>query len=149
MESAASWLLAGRIGPVEGSAILEMTLLGLLPSAKKFIDGEELEGGEAVRVFGERLRRARPVVVPGPDLLPFFRVQKLQVGLGGFGCTMPGGHFVPHRDRRLRQNADRRRDHFELVFAQFVERQEGFILPGEQHVPNASLSKSGGGTAGA
>src|ERR1035441_764379 len=96
MESAVSWLLAGRIDPVEDSAIFEVTLLGLTPTAEDFIDGEELQRGEAVRVFGERLRRARPVVVLGPDLLPFFGVQKLQIGLGGFGCTMPGGRSEEH-----------------------------------------------------
>ena len=41
----------------------------------------------------------------------------------------------------------RRHDDLELVGAEFVERQEGLVLPGEQHVADAALGEGGGRAA--
>jgi hypothetical protein len=39
------------------------------------------------------------------------------------------------------------RDDVELVRTQFLQRQQGFVLPGQQHVADAALDEGGGGAA--
>jgi len=59
------------------------------------------------------------------------------------------GHLFDHRHRRLRQDADRRHDDLELALAQFVDGQEGLVLPGQQDIADAALDEGGGRTTGA
>jgi hypothetical protein len=106
-----------------------MFLLRLLPSAEGVVDREQRHLGELAGIFCQGLRGLRPVVILRADLLAFFGVEKFQIGLGDLSGAMLGRHFIDDADRRLRQNADRRSHHFELIFAQLTQRQKRFVLP--------------------
>src|SRR5258705_3853948 len=56
---------------VEQAALVEMGILGLLPAAKDFIDGEESELGKHSAVFCGGLLVARAVKIPAGDVLAF------------------------------------------------------------------------------
>ena len=97
-------------------------------------DGEELDLGELALVFGEHGRRARPVEVLRRDFLARVGVQVLEIGFRYRARAMLVDVFVDDGNRRLGQNAGGRVDDLEFVGAEFLQRQIGFVLPGEQHV---------------
>src|SRR3989304_4809525 len=74
--------LPGLVDLVEDPAVGEVGPLGLLPASEDVVDGDEFYPREGVRVLlGHRLE-ARPVEMPGRDLLPLGCVEVLEVGLG-------------------------------------------------------------------
>jgi hypothetical protein len=52
------------------------------------------------------------------NLLAFFAIQVVQIGLGDLARAALVDVLVDDRDRRFRENADRRDDDFELVGAE-------------------------------
>ena len=121
------------------------------PAAEqRIVDRDELDLGEAleVRRIG-RSRVGRTVEVLGDDLLALVAVEVLEIGLGDLARALLVDVLVDQRDRRLGLDRGRRHDDVELVGAEFVERQEGLVLPGEQHVADAALGEGGGRAAGA
>src|SRR5690606_3595113 len=76
-------LAARGIDLVEDAAVGEVGLLSLAPAAKRVVDGDELDLGEAGDVGGVGvLGLERPVVVLGGEALALGRVEILEVGLG-------------------------------------------------------------------
>ena len=75
------------------------------------------------------------------DLLSRLGIEIFEIRLGhGFGSTFL--HDAIHnRHRRFSQDADRGCNEFELTFAELFDRKNGFVLPGDQHVANATLHK--------
>ena len=97
--------------------------------------------GNWLGVLCQGLRRLRAVIILGADFLSFFGVEEFQVGFGDFGGAVLGCHLIDDAHRRLGQDADGGRDHFDFVFTKFVEREVGFVFPGEQHVADAALRR--------
>ncbi len=125
-----------------------MLLVRLGPTAELLVDRDELqlrEAGDVGRI--RRLRLEGPVEVPGDDLLRLRRVEELQIGLGNGAGAALVDHLVDHRHRRLGENGERGRDDVELVGAEFLHRQIGLVLPGDQHVAEIALDEGGGGAA--
>ena len=91
--------------------------------------------------------RPRAVVIPRRDFLPLRRIEKVQVGLGHGGRAVARGYLIDHGDGRFGQNAHRRHNQFEFVLAQFVDGQEGLVLPCHQDIADAALHEGGGGAA--
>src|SRR5688572_21409395 len=58
-----SWFFRRLIDFVEQAAFVEMDILGLLPAAEDFIDGEEAEPGKHRAVFGGGFLDTRPVEI--------------------------------------------------------------------------------------
>ena len=87
------------------------------------------------------------VVVLGDDRLAFLRIEEVEIGLGDLARALGIDIGVDDRDRRLGEDRGRRIDDVELVGAEFVERQIGFVLPGEQHVAQALFGEGDGRAA--
>ena len=113
------------------------------PSRRKPVDGEQLDLRELRGVLRGHRRVARPVVVPGRDLLPLGRVQVLQVGLAPpprvlclfatLSTTATGGSA-----RMLTDGVD----DLELALAPIsFDREQRLVLPGDQHVADAALDE--------
>src|SRR5262245_58710692 len=66
---------AGLIDLVEVCAVLEVRLVGLVPAAERFLDGEERNGLELSLVLLGGLGIARAIVVLASDVLAFRRVE--------------------------------------------------------------------------
>ena len=67
---------------IEVCAVGEMYLVGVLPSAKNLIDGEELHLSEVLRILFAGLHQPRSIVVLGRYFLAFGGIEIFQVGLG-------------------------------------------------------------------
>ena len=134
---------------VEHAAIGEVGLLGCGPAAEGVVDGEELYRCKLLGVFGGDFGVTRAVVVFAGEGLAFGGVQVFEIGGGDFAGAAFVDDLVDNADRRFGKDGDRRRDQIELVGAEFLERQIGFVFPGDQHVANAALDKGGGRAAGA
>ncbi len=89
-----------------------------------------LMSGKRLRssAIGElRLRRA--VVVLGDDLLADRAVEIIEIGLRGLQRALLLGVAFDQRHRRLGLDRDRRHDDVELVGAELVDGEEGFVFP--------------------
>src|SRR6185312_4000538 len=75
------------------------------------------------------------------DLLAFRRVEILEVGFGDLAGALLVDVLVDDRDRRLSEDAQRGNDDLELVGTQLLDRQLGFILPGDEDVADAALDE--------
>ena len=65
-------LFAGREDFVEHAPVIEMLLLGLLPTPEKFVDSEQLQLREAIRILRGYCFESRTIVILCSDFLPFF-----------------------------------------------------------------------------
>ena len=135
-----------REDAVEQAAIGEVLRLRRIPAAE-VLDRRHRQRREP---FGEFLRHrlvARAVERLADDPLRRRRVEVLQIGGGNGARALLVDHAVHHRDRRLRQDADRGIDDFERIGAEFLPRQPGLVLPGQQHVTQFALHEAVGGAA--
>ncbi|MNS84121.1 hypothetical protein D3C72_1179340 [compost metagenome] len=82
------------------------------------------------------------------NVLTFFGVQVLQVGLGHGTRALLVHVLVHHSHSGFGQDGDRRGDHVELG-AEFFFEQVGLVLPGDEHITLVALGKGDGGAAGA
>ena len=89
----------------------------------------------------------RTVVVLADQMLGLRGVEKLQIGLCRLARAVGVGIALHHRHRRLGQDADRGCHDVELALAQFLLRQIGLVLPGQQHVADAALGEGDERTA--
>ena len=136
-----------QINLVENAAVGKVSLLRLCPAAEFLVNGDELHLAEIGGVFGGDGRVARAVKILRRDFLAFVGIKIFQILLRHFGRVMAFGIFVHHRHRRLGQNAQRRRDDFKLVRAEFLEREVRLVFPRQQHVADAALGKRDGRAA--
>ncbi|MNK73376.1 hypothetical protein D3C87_928710 [compost metagenome] len=124
-----------------------MLLVGLRPATEGLVDGHQRELGELLVVLGLGLVGGRAVEVAARDVLAFVGVQVLQVLLGHGARALLVDHLVDHRHAGLGQDGDGRHDDLELLGAEFLQRQEGFVFPGQQHVAHAALHEGDGRAA--
>src|SRR2546423_514522 len=103
---------------VKNAAVIEMGLLGLLPSAKDRIDREQLNVRE-IRSGLRRRCKAGPEIVLRNDLLAGVRIEVFEIGLGHRAGAMTVYDFVNQRNRRFRQNTGRGINDLEFVLAEF------------------------------
>ncbi len=80
-------LRSRRVDFVEHAAVVEVTLLRLLPSAEEFVDGEKLELRKAIRVLGRDLFQARTIVILRADLLALLGVKEFEIRFGDFAWS--------------------------------------------------------------
>ena len=80
------------------------------------------------------------------NVLAFFGVEVLQIGLGHGTGALLVHVLVHHRHGGLGQDGDRGRDHVELG-AEFLFEQIGLVLPRHQHVALVALRKRDGRAA--
>ncbi|MNE94185.1 hypothetical protein D3C80_1921220 [compost metagenome] len=74
----------------------------------------------------------------------------LEVFGGNRGIAFLVGILVDHGHRWLGEDRQRRHDDFELVAAAvFLQRQEGFVFPGQQHVALTVVDEGDGRATGA
>src|SRR5437762_1606517 len=132
---------------VEDAAIGEMCLLRLLPAAEFVIDGEEGNLGEGILVLRSDRCVAWPVGVLRHDLLRLRRIKEVQIGFRLLAGALRIDDLVDHSDRRLSEDTFARRHDLEFIAAEFLERQEGFVLPGEQDIADAAFDEGHGRTA--
>ncbi len=86
-------------------------------------------------------RIGRAVVVLRRDLLAFRRIEILQVVFRQLAGAVLVDDLVDHRDRRLGEDRGGGHDDFELVGAELLHREQGLVLPGEQHVADPALRR--------
>src|SRR5271163_429396 len=123
------------VDPIESTMIGEMRGLGTGPAAEYGIDGNESWNvGELLRVAGGNGGIAGSVEVFGRDFLSLGGVEIFQVFLGDLAGPVLVDVLVHQADRRLRDDAERRRDDVELRGTQLLDGQKGLIFPGQQHV---------------
>src|SRR5471030_950111 len=134
-------LFSRLVDLVEDAAVGEMDLLRLGPAAEHLVDREERQLREALGVSPGDLGRARPEIVARDELLAFRRIEMLEIFLGDRARAAAVDRLVDDRDRRLGEDADRRRDDLDLVLAELVDRQEGLVLPSDQAVALAALDE--------
>src|SRR5215469_15240618 len=142
-------LIARPVDLVEHAAVGEMGCLRLFPAAEHLINGEKRDLREFIGVAASDLGIARPVEMLGDDFLGFGRIEQLQIGLGRGTGAMLVDDLVDQSDRRLGQNADRRRHDLEFVLAELIEYQKRLIFPGDQHIALTPLFKGNRRAAGA
>src|ERR1019366_2383767 len=91
---------------VEDASFVKMNFLGPGPAVKDFLNGKGLDVGKGLLVPPGHFGQTGPEKMVGGDFLAGRRPEKIQVGFGdGAGAPLVH-HFVHHRDRRLRQNAE-------------------------------------------
>ena len=130
------------------SAVGEVRGLRLVPAAELLVDREGRHLREILRMRRGDLRIGRPVEVLGRDLLAFRRVEILEIGLRHVAGAMLVDDFVDDGDRRLGQDGKAGNHQLDLAGAEFLDGEEGFVLPRQQHVADAALHESGGAAAG-
>ena len=119
-----------------------MRCLGLLPTAKRLVDRNQLNLGEASEiVLGGGFGLERAEVVLGDDRLRLRRIEEVEISLGHLARAFRIDVAVDERHRRLRKDRQRRRNDFELVLAELVERQKGVVFPSDQDVAEAALGE--------
>jgi len=117
-------------------------LLGLVPAAEDVVDGDQVDLGELLGVLGGNLGITRAVVVLGSDLLPFGGVEVVEVGFGDLARTALVDDLIHNRDGRFGEDGERGGDDVELVRAKFLDREVGFVLPGQQDVTDATFEEA-------
>src|SRR5579871_5084696 len=115
-----------------------MLLLRARPAAE-IGDRDEFERGELAGVARRHLRIARPVEMPGDDLLAFLAVEVAEIGLGDLPRAALENDLVDDGNRRLRQDTDRGNDDLQLVRADLAHGQVRLVLPREQDIAYALL----------
>src|SRR5690606_40714837 len=68
--------------------------------------------------------------------------------LGDFTGALALDVLVHHGHRRFGEDRQRRRDDLEVVAALFLERQEGLVLPRQQHVADLVVDEGDGRATG-
>src|SRR6185312_9532724 len=119
---------------IENAAFREMILLRPRPTTENVVDGKEFDLREGIFILLCDLRIARTIGIARGDFLSILCIPVLQIGLRSGSRALFIGNGVDDGERRLGQDRRRRRDDLELVLAEFAERQEGFVLPGDQHI---------------
>src|SRR5690606_35018189 len=139
------WLrLAGLVDLVEDAAVIEELRLRGFPAAEIRIDGHQLQVRELLaEVLGDRLI-TRAVEVLGGQALTFIAVQVVEVGLGYLAGALAVDVGIHHAHRRLGKDRQRRGNDLEVVTALFLQRQEGFVFPGQQHIADAVVDEGDG-----
>src|ERR1700704_4139967 len=114
---------------VEDAAFAEMLRLRLRPAAEqRVVDQHVLHIGEAREILGiGRFGIGWAIVVMGDDLLGFRRVEEVQISLGHLASALGVDDLVNDGDGRLGLDRERRHDDLELVGAEFVKSEEGFV----------------------
>jgi hypothetical protein len=132
------------------TAVGEVPALRFLPAAEHLVDGDQLEFGEALEIGRVGvLRRDRAVVVLGRDRLAGRRVEVLEIRLRDRPRAVLVDHMVDQGHGRLGADAERGHDDLELVGPELLEREKSLVLPGQQHVADATLDEGGGRAPGA
>ena len=85
--------------------------------------------------------------MPGGQGLALRAIEELQVGLRHLAGALLVHHLVDHGHGRLGQDRQGRRHDLDLVGAQLLDRQVGLVLPGQQHVAQATLHERVRGAA--
>src|SRR5262249_2417577 len=104
-----------RVDLVERAAVGEMRRLRLLPAAERLVDREHRKLREPARVFRGYARVARAIAVLRGDFLALGRVEIFEVRLGDLARAALVDDLVDDADRRLGEDADRRRDDLEAL----------------------------------
>ena len=108
-----------------------MGRLRLLPAAEDVVDRHQLDLREIGDILGVgRFRVARAIEVPGDDRLSLRRVEEFEIGLRLLAGLLGVDIGVNQRNRRLGQDRQARHDDIELVGAEFLQGEEGLVLPG-------------------
>ena len=123
--------------------------LGFFPAAEAFVDGEEFDFGEEFFVFFGDGGVAGAVEVAGDEFLGGGGVEEFEVGLGDGFHAVGFGVFVDDGDRGFGEDGGGGGDDGEFVLAEFSEREEGFVFPGEENVALAALGEGERCAAGA
>src|SRR4029079_13213402 len=121
----------GREDPIVDAAVVEMMRLRFAPAAERGIDRDHPALREPVRVLRRDALIARPEVVARDDVLPFRRVQELEVGLCNSTRAASIDARVAERDGRFGENADGWRDDLGLVATELLDREQRLVLPGQ------------------
>src|SRR3954454_7494762 len=91
---------------VEDSAIREMLLLCLPPTAEYFIHGKQRQHREERSMARQHISGERPIEVLRRDLLCFRGVKKRQICLSQLARAVFVDDFVYDRDRRFGEDTD-------------------------------------------
>src|SRR5690606_29403459 len=83
------------------------------------------------------------VIMLGGNGLADIGIKIVEIGLGQLARPFPVNIAVDKRHWRLSQDPELGGYDVEGIGAQFLERQIGFILPGQQHVADPALYESG------
>ena len=122
--------------------------LRLGPATEDLVDGHQPDLGKAGDVGGvRRFRLKRAVEVAGDDLLRGRRVEVIEEGLRYLAGAALVDHDVDQRHRRLGQDRKVGHHDLELVGAELLQDQEGFVLPVDQYIADSTLGEGRGGAA--
>ena len=80
----------------------------------------------------------------GGQALTFIAVQVVEVGLGYLAGALAVNVGIHHAHRRFGKDRQRRGNDLEVVTALFLQRQEGFVFPGQQHIADAVVDEGDG-----
>src|SRR5882757_602544 len=136
------------IDPIEGPIVCEMSSLRLRPTAECTVDGHERDVRKLFRILRGDIRIARTIEMLGGNFLPFLGIQVAQIFFGDLARAMLVDHLVDDGHRRLREDAQRGRDHVELVGTQLLHCEIRFVLPGQQNVADSPFHESHRGPSG-
>src|SRR5438045_114400 len=140
----ARWLFRRLIDFVEEAALVEVGILGLLPAAKDFVDGEEVELGKHSAVLGGGFLATRAVKTPAGDVLAFVGIEIFQIGFGDRLVAALAGYFIDDGHGWFGENTHRRNYDFKFVGTEFLDCEKRLVLPADQHVPYPTLAEGGG-----
>src|SRR4029077_564780 len=130
---------------IEDTAVIEVRLLDLAPTAEDFVHREQLDLGEVFSVLLFDLNQTRAIKVLGGNFLACRTIEVFQISLRESAGSALIGYFVNYRVRRLGKNTDRRNGDLELVRAKLLKCEKRLVLPRDQHVANVAFYKRGCG----
>ena len=138
-------LVAGLVDQVKDSAIGKVGFLGLGPTAERIVDGDQIKLGEPGEICRVRRSWVRwPEIMFGGQLLPFRRIEELQIGFGYLGVALGLGVFINSATGGSALMESVGTTISNLSAPNSFECKERFVFPGNQHIANFTLNEGCG-----